>query len=422
MKKPLNIVVRPEDYRYGDGHIKEKLTGLTTANWGSHFEFQVWQLLANGDSDDCWDFGGIKGVDAFMDALIANNVLPPAVVQQITDWGFMDTGIDGKPHFHSSPRYPGIMTGIGQNGAQANTELDFAKKNGLVPFTMLPVTQDMTVAEYFDKTAVTGAMISIAQDFLALMGGKNFILYQWIVDGGPTNVTKMAAAQSAGPYSLGIATNDGWNQVHPEIATGAPNHVVSGYAVDLPTLSVNISDNYAPFLKVLDRGYQISYVLQIIVQYIPPPPLPPAPTQPVNPALPVSVSAWQKFFSLLSNWLEALSPQGRAKLGGASRSSQWPAFKTEYAKTHLPVCAVCGGTADLNLHHLKPFHVFPQLELDPTNVLWLCNAKQCHIRIGHLGNFQSINPAGKEDISIWRDKMRARPMTPADIKADFPNK
>jgi hypothetical protein len=123
--------------------------------------------------------------------------------------------------------------------------------------------------------------------------------------------------------------------------------------------------------------------------------------------------AWLEFF------IEPFTREGRMRLGGAARSSQWPAFKIEYAKTHLPVCAVCGGTAQLNLHHLRPFHVFPELELVESNVVWLCNAKECHIRIGHLSNFQSINPNGKEDIAIWRDKIRNRPMTSENIKVEM---
>jgi hypothetical protein len=144
----------------------------------------------------------------------------------------------------------------------------------------------MTLQQYFDPTAITQQMKDIAMQFRNLMGGKDFILYQWINDGGATNVPKMAEAQAAGPYSLGIPVNDGWNQVHPTIATGKPAHVVSGYAVSND--AVNISDNYSPFLKVLDPGYQISYVLQVIVQYIPPPP---APVLPPNPT-PVQTSTW----------------------------------------------------------------------------------------------------------------------------------
>lgn len=307
MTKGLKIEVRPEDYRYGDGKVPLKLKGITTTDWGSHFDFFVPQLLKDGDTDDCWDFGGIKNVDAFMDALIEPQYLPLPVIQWIADHGFMDVGLDGKKHFHSSPRFPGILTGIGQNGASVQTELDFAKKYGLLPFTMLPVTPNMTLAEYFDPTAITQEMKDLALQFRNLMGGKDFILYQWIVDGGATNVPKMAQCQSAGPYSLGIATNDGWNQVHPTIATGSPNHVVSGYAVDLPNLAVLINDNYNPYLKVLDKGYQISYVLQVIVQYIPPA---------AAPAQTLPTLTWlEKLVAWLNGIKERFTPTGTQKLG-----------------------------------------------------------------------------------------------------------
>ena len=421
MNKPLNIVIRDTDYRYNDGHIPFKLRGLTTTNWGSHFEFQVWQTVAAGqDSDDCWDFGGIKNVDAFMDVLISQQILPLAVIQQITDWGFMDVGIDGNKHFHSSPRYPGILTGIGQNGGGVTTELDFSKANGLVPFTMLPVNQNMTIAEYFDPTSITQEMKDIAMQLRTLMGGKDFILYQWINDGGPTDIPKMAAAQSAGPYSLGIATNDGWNQVHPTIATGNPNHVVSGYAVDLPNLAVPISDNYAPFLKVLDRGYQISYVLQIIVQYIPPPP---APTLPTNIApTQANVNILIMLVSLYQKLLALLSPTERAKLQGASRSPKWGEYKKNFAKTNPKLCAICGNKK-VQLHHIQSFATRPDLEMVESNTVWMCEGlgtANHHLETAHLGSFLSLNENLPEDIKIWHNKVQNRPKWVVD-KWVYPN-
>ena len=312
MNNHINLVVKDTDYRHGDGQLK--LSGITTTNWLSHFDFFVPQFLSNGDTDDCWDFGATKNVDAFMDALIADNLLPASVVSQLTTWGFMDTGTDGKPHFHSSERFAGVLSGLGTNGGNVSTAYDIFRKYGVVPFTLLPVTATMTLDEYF--APIPQNIIDIGAQFLALMGGKNFLQYQWINDGGTTNVPKMAACQSAGPYSLGIPVNDaGWNQVHPTIATGAPVHVVSGGSVDLPTLSVNISDNYAPFLKVLDRGYQISYVLQIVVQYIPPPPPPPppAPTLPTNPTIP-QVQNWLTKLLIWLNIIKAENLTSNMKL------------------------------------------------------------------------------------------------------------
>jgi hypothetical protein len=394
---PLNIVVRPEDYRYGDGRVPFKLRGITTENWGEHFEFQVWQLLKTGDTDDCWDYGGIKGVDAFIDALISEGVLPTAVVNQFISWGFMDVGIDSHLHFHSSPRFPGVMTGIGQNGGNVTTELDFAKGNGLVPFTMLPVTQDMTLDEYFDPKAITQEMKDIAMQFRNLMGGKDFILYQWIVDGGATNIPKMAEAQPLGPYSLGIPVNNGWNQVHPTIATGSPCHVVSGY--DVQNGSVFISDNYSPFNKILDPGYQISFVLQIIVQYIPPPP---APTLPPNPTVPQEIS----WLTQIANWLRNIFDPASL---GAARSPQWSGVEKAYRKLH-PTCEVCGTkgtlTNPLNVHHIAPFHLHPELELSVDNLWTMC--RQHHFFFGHFDDWSSFNTTVKADSALWISRIENR--------------
>jgi hypothetical protein len=290
----FSIKINPTDYLKGDGKLQIK--GISTQNWASHFDFFVPQRVANGDTDDCWSFGATKDVDAFMDALIQDNLIPQAVIDQIVAWGFMDTGIDGKPHFHSSERLARVLSGLGQNGGNLNTANDIFRKYGLVPFTLLPVTPTMTLAEYF--APIPQNLLDIGQQFLKLMGGQQFLQYQWILQ-NEQNIQKLAEAIPDGPLALGIPVDDaGWNQVHPVIATGNPVHVVSAY--EIIGESVYVSDNYAPFLKILDPGYQISYALQTIVQYIPPAPAPtpPSPTAPV--------SEWQIFLNTLSTWLNSL--------------------------------------------------------------------------------------------------------------------
>lgn len=85
--------------------------------------------------------------------------------------------------------------------------------------------------------------------------------------------------------------------------------------------------------------------------------------------------------------------QGKAPLS-AKRSSRWPTVRAEHLRLH-PACAVCGGTDKVEVHHVKPFHLHPELELDPSNFISLCEARafvNCHLFVGHLGNFKSFNP------------------------------
>ncbi|NBP02437.1 MAG: HNH endonuclease [Proteobacteria bacterium] len=77
----------------------------------------------------------------------------------------------------------------------------------------------------------------------------------------------------------------------------------------------------------------------------------------------------------------------------ALRSNKWP----EVRKAHLlsqPTCAACGRYSNLQVHHIQPFHIHRELELEPTNLITLCESSntKCHLEIGHLGNWHNFNP------------------------------
>ena len=59
------------------------------------------------------------------------------------------------------------------------------------------------------------------------------------------------------------------------------------------------------------------------------------------------------------------------------------------------MCAVCSGTASLEVHHIVPFHIDATKELDPSNLITLCESKKngvnCHLFFGHLGNYKRVN-------------------------------
>lgn len=80
------------------------------------------------------------------------------------------------------------------------------------------------------------------------------------------------------------------------------------------------------------------------------------------------------------------------------RSPHWPAVE----KAHLriePVCQACGTSNDLNVHHIKPYHLYPQFELDSNNLITLCMSEnKCHILLGHGNDFKEYNPNVVEDV------------------------
>jgi 5-methylcytosine-specific restriction endonuclease McrA len=97
----------------------------------------------------------------------------------------------------------------------------------------------------------------------------------------------------------------------------------------------------------------------------------------------------------------ALIPQCavRAALSIANpRSPHWPAVRAAHLRAH-PCCAACGGTEDLQVHHIAPFHLHAHLELDPKNLITLCEktGHWCHFRIGHVYDWRSWNCFVVED-------------------------
>jgi len=82
----------------------------------------------------------------------------------------------------------------------------------------------------------------------------------------------------------------------------------------------------------------------------------------------------------------------REKLKASRRSPHWEGVRDAFLKTH-PTCAACGGTLHMQVHHKRPFHLDPLLELDPHNFIGLCMGKlDCHLVVGHGGSFKYYNP------------------------------
>lgn len=114
-------------------------------------------------------------------------------------------------------------------------------------------------------------------------------------------------------------------------------------------------------------------------------------------------------FALFVQWLrEALGLQGTSF--GAARSPQWSAVRNEFIRNN-PTCAACGTTKKLQAHHVVAYHTDKAKELDPSNLIALCEGmeRNCHRFIGHLDNFQSINENSREDAAAWLKRIQNRP-------------
>jgi 5-methylcytosine-specific restriction protein A len=102
-------------------------------------------------------------------------------------------------------------------------------------------------------------------------------------------------------------------------------------------------------------------------------------------------------------WRGAARPRPRHKDGAALRAA------------HLlkePSCRGCGGTDGLEVHHLYPFHAFPEREMDPTNLQTLCRqgpgGMNCHHVLGHGGCWVDWSPSSVENAAYFLNIIQGR--------------
>ena len=90
--------------------------------------------------------------------------------------------------------------------------------------------------------------------------------------------------------------------------------------------------------------------------------------------------------------------------GGMPRSPKWDGWLKAFLKGKT--CIACGARDGLTGHHVVPFHLRPDLELDPSNVVPICSDR-CHIVHGHLDDFALANPTVRQDAAAHLAKRLA---------------
>jgi hypothetical protein len=99
------------------------------------------------------------------------------------------------------------------------------------------------------------------------------------------------------------------------------------------------------------------------------------------------------------NWI-------KNKLIDYSRSPKWSNVRKEHL-INEPNCRACGRKKDLEVHHIIPYHINPEDELNPNNLITLCS--NCHLLFGHLMDYKSWNENVVEDCNNFSSKIKNRP-------------
>lgn len=91
------------------------------------------------------------------------------------------------------------------------------------------------------------------------------------------------------------------------------------------------------------------------------------------------------------------------------RSPKWALVRSRFIVKN-PCCAGCGTKENLEVHHKKPFHLSPELELSEDNLIVLCEkpGRNCHYRLGHSFNWRAYNPFVVDDAALSLKRVQER--------------
>ena len=73
----------------------------------------------------------------------------------------------------------------------------------------------------------------------------------------------------------------------------------------------------------------------------------------------------------------------------APRSGGWERVELAHVARY-PKCVACGTLNTIEVHHIRPYHLYPELELVESNLLTLC--RMHHLVFGHFGDWAAWNP------------------------------
>ena len=69
-------------------------------------------------------------------------------------------------------------------------------------------------------------------------------------------------------------------------------------------------------------------------------------------------------------------------------SDEWINLRTSHLIKY-PFCMACGRDGNV-VHHIKPISKYPELRLEPTNLITFCSYEH-HLHFGHVGSWCRIN-------------------------------
>ena len=250
---------------------KTQITLGSSNNWIQYAPSDSRQKFGVYDTNDCWDFSGVKAIAYSMNMLKAKGLLSADALNFFTVNGYLDAnGL-----FAFSERFISIVSGVEGNGNQGEQAGYLGSKYGLIPRSMLTYTDAQSIAhttyldfcaDYYNPLAITDAMYALGEQFLQYIS----IEQRRVGTLGTTpDTTTLNNALQVTPLQIGVPVPPNtslWNNtnIYPYAGMKGMNHLVTMTSIN-DIGEYFIDDQYNPRYKSLGAGYLLYDVVQYLI-------------------------------------------------------------------------------------------------------------------------------------------------------------
>jgi len=77
-----------------------------------------------------------------------------------------------------------------------------------------------------------------------------------------------------------------------------------------------------------------------------------------------------------------------------------------YREVNQPLCAWCGRSSKVEIHHIEPVSVAPDKAHLWSNMIYLCRKPACHQVIGHDGDFKNRYVENVDEVCLTQSVVK----------------
>lgn len=360
--------IKPEDYVLGAGQVPEEVL-QEDADWIPFVPLHEIQRIGV-ETYNCTAFGTTNALEILHKRKFRHEI-------------------------NLSDRALGILSDTWPPGNDPHTVAEALRHNGDCPETSLPFGLDIyTLEKYYSPKPLTPELIKECLDFV-----KNYdFKHEYVFRGtDPQKHDKLRTALKFSPLGASVVAWKDRNGKYYKEKGERDTHWVTIVAFDSLLDGYIVFDSYEPHFKLLEADYDFGFVKRYWLEKKE------KKTSDTTSAKNTCAGIWLNGFKKIREWLGFPD-----RTFGAKRSSSWGTFRRIHIKDYCELCEQKKGILHpLELHHCKPFHLFPELEESLDNVITVC--RHCHIRYAHLGSYRSYDIDIKLEAEHWQNKRKSRP-------------